>query len=115
MHDLGYGAVATGIVLTAASASYLLVQPLAGWLADRIRPQRTIYAGLVIAALAVMSLGILSAVPLFVATVAAGIGIGVVWTNTDALISGWALSGQLGATMGAAGSFKEFGDMLGRY
>lgn len=23
-------------------------------------------------------------------------------------------SGQLGATMGAAGSFKEFGDMLGR-
>src|SRR6266545_4058490 len=30
VHDLGYGPVATGIVLTAASASYLLVQPIAG-------------------------------------------------------------------------------------
>ncbi len=113
VHDLGYGPVATGIVLTAASASYLLVQPIAGVIADRVRPERTIYAGLAVAALAVMSLGILRDVPMFIATVAAGVGIGVVWTNTDALISGWARSGQLGATMGAAGSFKEFGDMLG--
>jgi hypothetical protein len=44
-----------------------------------------------------------------------GCRIGIVWTNTDALISGWARSGQLGATMGAAGSFKEFGDMLGLF
>ncbi len=34
------------------------------------------------------------------------------WTNKDALISNLAESGKLGATMGAAGSFKEFGDMI---
>ncbi|MBJ7598820.1 MFS transporter [Candidatus Nephthysia bennettiae] len=113
VHDLGYGPVATGIVLTAATATYLLVQPLAGVLADRVRPEPTVYAGLALAAVAVLTLGILRDAPLFVATAAAGAGIGVVWTNTDALFSGWARSGQLGATMGAAGSFKEFGDMLG--
>jgi MFS transporter, ACDE family, multidrug resistance protein len=113
VHDLRYGTVATGVVLTAATASYLLVQPIAGMLADRIRPERTIYAGLAVAATAVISLGILRDVPLLFATVAAGVGIGIVWTNTDALISGWARRGQLGTTMGAAGSFKEFGDMLG--
>jgi len=45
--------------------------------------------------------------------IVAGVGIGIVWTNTDALISNLAESGKLGATMGAAGSFKEFGDMVG--
>jgi len=113
VHELRYGAVATGLLLTAATASYLLVQPVAGILADRFRPERTIYVGLAIAAVAVMSLGLFRDLPLFIVTVAAGLGIGIVWTNTDVLISGWARSGQLGATMGAAGSFKEFGDMLG--
>jgi len=113
LHELRYGAIATGILLTAATASYLLVQPVAGILADRIRPERTIYIGLAVAAVGVMSIGLFRDLPLFIATVAAGIGIGIVWTNTDVLISGWARSGQLGATMGAAGSFKEFGDMLG--
>jgi len=106
VHNLRYGVLATGIVLTAASASYLLVQPLAGMPADRVRPERTIYVGLALAAGAVMSLGILGDLALFLATVAAGIGIGVVWTNTDALMSGWAQAGQLRATMCPAGSFQ---------
>jgi MFS family permease len=46
-------------------------------------------------------------------SIMAGIGVGTVWTNSDALISGLAAKGRLGATMGAAGSFKELGDMLG--
>lgn len=113
VHDLRYGVEATAIVLTAATASYLLVQPVAGILADRVRPERTVIVGLAVAALAVMSLGLLRDAALLFATIAAGCGIGVVWTNTDALLSSWARAGHLGATMGAAGSFKEFGDMLG--
>ena len=46
-------------------------------------------------------------------SILAGAGVGAVWTNTDALISTLAQSGRLGATMGAAGTFKEFGDMVG--
>ena len=50
---------------------------------------------------------------LFVVAILAGVGVGTVWTNTDALISLKARAGQLGATMGAAGTFTEIGDILG--
>ncbi len=43
----------------------------------------------------------------------AGVGVGTVWTNTDTLMSNLAKEGKLGETMGIAGSFKEFGDMIG--
>ena len=42
-----------------------------------------------------------------------GIGVGSVWTNTDTIVSNLAEEGRLAATLGAAGSFKELGDMLG--
>lgn len=45
--------------------------------------------------------------------VAAGLGIGTVWTNSDALVSASAAAAKLGASIGAAQSFKEFGDMVG--
>ena len=45
--------------------------------------------------------------------IAAGMGIGTVWTNSDALVSASAPPSQLGASIGAAQSFKEFGDMVG--
>ncbi len=41
------------------------------------------------------------------------IKIGVVWTNSDALVSKLAKENEMGATMGVAGSFKELGDMIG--
>ena len=50
---------------------------------------------------------------LVVLSIAAGIGVGTVWTNSDLLVSRLAKEGRLGATMGVAGSFKEFGDMVG--
>ena len=43
----------------------------------------------------------------------AGIGIGTVWTNSDTLVGTLVDRRQLGASMGAAQSFKEFGDMVG--
>ena len=43
----------------------------------------------------------------------AGLGIGVVWTNTDTIVSNLAKSGKLSTSLGTAGSFKEIGDMLG--
>jgi MFS family permease len=44
---------------------------------------------------------------------AAGIGIGTVWTNSDALVSASVSPERLGIGIGAAQSFKEFGDMVG--
>ncbi|MGH2627233.1 MAG: MFS transporter, partial [Anaerolineales bacterium] len=110
---LGYGPLISGILLTAVALAYLSIQPIAGVLADRVGPAITIRAGLLLAAAAVLLIPFLSGGYLFAAMVLAGIGVGTVWTNTDAVISAVAPIGRLGATMGVAGSFKEIGDMLG--
>ncbi len=68
---------------------------------------------MVLSGLTIIVLPFVRDVPLLVVSILAGIGIGTVWTNTDTLISGLAREGRLGATMGVAGSFKEFGDMAG--
>lgn len=113
LHGLGYDPLHSGLMVTAATASYLLVQPIAGRLADRVPIARTVTAGL---ALASVSVGVITFVTgpwLVVAVVAAGIGVGTVWTNTDALVSSLSDERRLAASMGAAQSFKEAGDMVG--
>lgn len=113
VHALGYGPLVNGAILTAVSASYLLVQPLAGAAADRLDPALTIRAGLLIAGTCVILTPFATGWLLAVLAVLAGIGVGTVWTNTDALVSRQAREGRVGATMGVAGTFKEIGDMLG--
>ncbi len=113
VHALGYDPLIAGMLLSVVTASYLVVQPIAGVLADRFHPALTIRVGLVLAGGSIVVAPFVRDFPLFVVSILAGIGVGTVWTNTDALISDLAQTGRLGATMGAAGSFKEFGDMLG--
>jgi DHA1 family tetracycline resistance protein-like MFS transporter len=113
VHDLGYNPWQSGVLLSLVTASYLLVQPIAGVLADSIRPALTIQIGLGFAGVTILLIPFTSGAALALLAVLAGLGVGTVWTNTDALISKLAQSGRLGATMGAAGTFKELGDMLG--
>ena len=113
VYALGYGPLINGVILTAVSASYLLIQPVAGALADRVNPGLTIRVGLFLAGACVILTPFVTGWLLFVVAILAGIGVGTVWTNTDALVSQQAQEGKLGATMGVAGTFKEIGDMLG--
>ena len=112
-HALGLGPFASGLLLSAVSLSYVLVQPVAGRLADRFGADVTIRTGLLLSGTTVILFPFVHGTMLVLAAVLAGIGVGTVWTNTDALVSTLAKEGKLGATMGVAGSFKEFGDMLG--
>jgi hypothetical protein len=41
------------------------------------------------------------------------VGIGIVWTNSDAMVSHLARLGQLATSLGTAGSYKKVGDLLG--
>lgn len=111
--NLGYTPLHAGVVLSVVALSYLLVQPLAGYLADKGNPLHTIKLGLSVAALAVIAIPFVNGVPLILVCILAGMGVGTMWTNTDALISSLAKEGRLGETMGIAGSFKELGDMVG--
>src|SRR5258706_1776500 len=113
IHALGYNPVVSGLLLSAVAASYLLIQPFAGILADRSSPALTIRIGLLLAGVCIVLAPFVDGFSLLIVSILAGFGVGTVWTNTDALISDLAQAGKLGTTMGAAGSFKEFGDMLG--
>ena len=113
VHGLGYSAAQSGTVVSIATAAYLLIQPVAGALADRYAMRTTVLLGLFVAALSIMAITFASGWILIVVVIAAGMGIGTVWTNSDALVSASASPSQLGASIGAAQSFKEFGDMVG--
>jgi MFS family permease len=113
LHGLGYSATKSGVVLSTATAAYLLIQPVAGALADRVDTRMTVIVGLLLAALSIVATTFASGWLLVAIVICAGIGIGTVWTNSDALVSASATAAKLGASIGAAQSFKEFGDMIG--
>jgi MFS transporter, ACDE family, multidrug resistance protein len=113
LHSIGYTAAQSGGLLSVATVSYLLVQPLAGHLADRLEIRMTVVVGLLLAATGIIVATFTSGVALIAVVIAAGIGIGTVWTNSDTLVSVLAHKRSLGASIGAAQSFKEMGDMVG--
>lgn len=111
--ELGYDSLRAGWIVGVAATAFLLVQPLAGHFADRGRPDIIILGGLLVAGAAVTALPFTSGPALYATALAGGAGAGVVWTNTDAIVSAIARDGQRATALGAAGSFKELGDMLG--
>src|SRR6266542_545234 len=113
LYAIGYTPLQSGTVVSIATRSYLLVQPLAGSLADRVAVRTTVIIGLLLAALAIIAVTFTTGVPLLITVIVAGFGIGTVWTNSDTMVSKLATQNQLGASIGAAQSFKEFGDMIG--
>ena len=113
IYFLGYSQLANGMIIGAGTACYLLIQPLAGHLSDKVHPLPTVLAGLLLSAVGLLLIPFTSGPGLILLVMAAGTGVGTVWTNTDAMVSNLAQQGQMALALGAAGSFKELGDMLG--
>jgi MFS family permease len=113
LHGIGYSTTGSGTVVSIATAAYLLIQPVAGLAADRYDTRMTVLVGLSVAAASIIATTFASGSTLIAIVIAAGVGIGTVWTNSDALVGAMAASNRLGASIGAAQSFKEFGDMVG--
>jgi MFS transporter, ACDE family, multidrug resistance protein len=113
VYSLGYDQLRNGLIVASATTSYLLVQPVAGMLADRVPPAKVMLAGLVLSSLGVVVIPYTTGAGLVLACVVGGIGVGTVWTNSDAMVSTLAPSGRTASALGVAGSFKELGDMLG--
>jgi MFS family permease len=113
IHELGYNPFNTGLLLSVTTVSYLLVQPVAGWLADKYNQVLILRLGMLLSVISTAAIPFVTGTLLIITCIVAGIGIGVVWTNSDALVSKLAKENEMGATMGVAGSFKELGDMIG--
>lgn len=110
---LHFSAMQNGILMSVVAIAYLGIQPLAGRLADGMNQVLLMRIGLAVSGVCTLLIPFSGIYTLPVAGVLAGMGIGTVWTNSDTLVSGLSQDGKLGATMGAAGSFKELGDMIG--
>ncbi len=76
LHSIGYTALQSGSVISAATLSYLLVQPLAGHLADKIEIRFTVLFGLLLAAAAIIATTFTSGGMLLAVVIVAGLGIG---------------------------------------
>lgn len=113
LYGIGYTPVESGTIVSVVTLSYLLVQPLAGYMADRMEIRITVFIGLLLAALSIIAVTFTSGALLVIVGILAGIGVGTVWTNSDTLVSSLVDEDRLGASMGAAQSFKELGDMVG--
>lgn len=113
IHQLGYNPFNTGLLLSVTTISYLVVQPVAGWMADKFNQVLILRIGMLLSILSTAAIPFVTGPLLIIACITAGIGIGIVWTNTDTIVSNLAKEDEMGATMGAAGSFKELGDMIG--
>ena len=113
LHGIGYTPLQSGWMVSVTTLSYLLIQPFAGYLADKMNIRLTVAVGLTLAALSIIAVTFTTGVALVGVAMAAGIGVGTVWTNSDALVGALVDPRKLGASMGAAQSFKEFGDMVG--
>ena len=113
IHELGYNPFNTGLILSVTTISYLLVQPVAGWLADKFNAVLILRCGMLLSCISTALIPFVTGTFLIIVCIIAGIGIGVVWTNSDAMVSNLSDEKQMGATMGVAGSFKELGDMIG--
>lgn len=113
LYSIGYTPLESGSVVSIGTLSYLLVQPFAGHLADKFEIRITVLVGLFLSSLGIISATFTSGVVLLALVILSGVGIGTVWTNSDALVSTLVDENRLGAGMGAAQSFKEFGDMTG--
>jgi MFS family permease len=113
LSSVGFDPFRAGLILSAGTLTYLAIQPFAGRWADRYGGRTTVLVGLVVSSLCTISLVFTQGLLLVALVVLGGLGIGVVWTNTDTIVSNLAKSGKLSTSLGTAGSFKEIGDMLG--
>jgi MFS family permease len=78
----------------------LLIQPLAGYLADKVQIRTTVLIGLLIAAFAIGPVTFTFGVVLIAITILAGVGVVTVWMNTDTLVTSLAEQNKLGARHG---------------
>ena len=113
LSSIGLDPLKAGLILSAGTLAYLAIQPFAGRWADRYGGRNTVLVGLIISSLCTLSLVFAQGILLVGLVVLGGLGVGVVWTNTDTIVSNLAKSGKLSTSLGTAGSFKEIGDMLG--
>jgi len=93
LNSIGYDPFNAGLVLSAGTLAYLAVQPPAGCWADRYGARIIVIIGSVVSSLSTVFLVFTQSLLFVALVVLGGLGIGVVWTNCDAIMSNLAEAG----------------------
>jgi MFS transporter, ACDE family, multidrug resistance protein len=93
MYSLGYNQLTNSLMLSIAATFYLLIQPSAGYRADRFDPVQVIFAEHALSAGGMFFVPCTAGAALGAAWSCGGIGVGIIWTNTDAVVSSLVIEG----------------------
>ncbi|GAB4174814.1 MAG: MFS transporter [Thalassobaculales bacterium] len=115
LQDAKLGVFAAGLFFTVQEAAHMLSRPVGGWLGDRIGFAYSIAGGMALIAMALMALpGVSAESALLAVAVVSGIGMGLIFPSTIALVGGAvSAGGHLGLGMGVYGSCKNLGKVAG--
>jgi MFS family permease len=114
--ELGLSAAQMGVLLSAFYWSYAPSQPLAGWLAHRLNPYRTLALGLAIWSLATAATGLVSSfAALIVLRIMLGIGESAFFPCNAKLLAQHLPDGRLGGANGLIGLGMAVGPAFGTW
>ncbi|MBT5266400.1 MAG: MFS transporter [Rhodospirillaceae bacterium] len=114
IHEGGFGVLVAGLFFTIQEAAHLLARPLGGWVGDRIGYPMAISAGMMTLATALWLIsGAETGVMLLAAAIVSGVGQGLVFPSTVALVGDAAGDAHIGAGMGLYGMLRNLGKISG--
>ena len=112
--EAGFGVLIAGLFFTTQEAAHLLARPLGGWLGDKAGYRVAIAAGMGLLALALVLIPAgTSGTMLLAAAVLSGVGQGLIFPSTVALIGEAAGTHHMGAGMGIYGALRNLGKIAG--
>ncbi len=111
----GFGILVAGLFFSVQEAAHLLTRPVGGWLGDRAGYKTAIASGMAVlaAAVALIPSAGTSGVMLMAAAVLSGVGQGLIFPSTVAMVGEAAGSQHMGAGMGIYGALRNSGKIAG--
>ena len=114
IQEAGYGILAAGLFFTVQEAAHIVSRPVGGWFGYRAGHLAGIAAGLTLIALALLWLpGVSTDFELLAVAALSGIGQGLIFPSTLAMIGNAVSAGHLGLGMGVYGTLKNLGKVAG--
>jgi MFS family permease len=114
VQQAGFGVLAAGVFFTVQEAAHIVARPFGGRLGDRFGYLPGIATGMAVIAAALLMLpGVSSGYALLAAAVVSGVGQGLIFPSTIAMVGGSVSATHMGLGMGVFGTLKNLGKVAG--
>lgn len=114
IHEAGFGVFAAGLFFTVQEAAHIVARPFGGRIGDRAGYLPGIALGMSFVAVALLLLpGVSSGTGLLAVAVLSGIGQGVIFPSTVAMVGSAVSTSHVGLGLGVYGTLKNLGKVAG--